>query len=68
MIDVSASGMDGRRFALELIDRKAVSVAPGPTFGRLSRDYIRISLASSLENLRLGIQRIAEMIAEPPVK
>lgn len=63
MVDVSASGLDGRRFALKLIEEKDVSVAPGPTFGKLSRDFIRISLASSEADLGEGIGRIADMVA-----
>lgn len=64
MIDVAETNLDGREFALKLIDDKDVAVAPGPTFGTLSKYYIRISLASSMENLKLGIERIAELIAE----
>ncbi len=62
LVDVSASGMDGRAFALRLIEKKKVAVAPGDTFGRLCRDHIRISLASSEENIREGLVRICSMI------
>ncbi len=62
MIDVSEAGVDGREFALRLINEQNVSVAPGPTFGCLSKNFIRISLASSRENLKQGIERIAAML------
>ncbi len=62
LIDIAPSGMDGREFALKLIDEKNVAVAPGPTFGQVSRSFIRISLASSEDNIKTGIERIAEMV------
>jgi aspartate aminotransferase/aminotransferase len=62
LIDIESTGMDGQEFALKLLDEKDVAVAPGPTFGEISRNMIRISLASSDENIRTGIERIAEMV------
>ena len=64
LIDIESTGMDGREFALRLIDEKDVAVAPGPTFGQVSRNFIRISLAASEQNIRTGIERIAEMIKD----
>lgn len=65
LIDIESSGMDGREFALKLIDEKDVAVAPGPTFGEVSRNFIRISLAASEQNIHTGIERIAEMAYSP---
>jgi len=41
-----------------------VAVAPGSTFGQVSKGHVRISIASSEENIRAGVQRICEMIRE----
>ncbi|MFZ5916452.1 MAG: pyridoxal phosphate-dependent aminotransferase [Chloroflexota bacterium] len=62
MADVSRSGMDSRTFAFELLREARVAVAPGTAFGEMARDYVRISLASSENDLRQGIQRMQQYI------
>ncbi len=64
MADVSGSGMDSREFAFDLVKTKQVAVAPGVAFGRVAKDSVRISLASSPEDLSTGIARIIERIEE----
>ena len=67
LIDISATGMDSRDFALELLENKRVAVAPGNTFGQLCANHIRISIASTPENIREGVTRICTMIREKSV-
>ena len=62
MIDVSASGLDGQEFAMELLRARRVAVAPGPTFGPGSKQYVRISLASSEEDILQGLDAIHGML------
>ena len=64
LVDISSTGMDSRDFALELLERKQVAVAPGSTFGAVCRDHLRISIASPEENVREGLRRICAMIRE----
>jgi aspartate/methionine/tyrosine aminotransferase len=64
LIDISSTGMNSRDFSFRLLEEKKVAVAPGDTFGKMSRDYIRISFASSEENLIEGVKRICTMIKE----
>ena len=64
LVDVSATGMDSRDFALELLKEKKVAVAPGSTFGNVCRDHVRISIASPEEKIREGLGRICAMIRE----
>lgn len=64
LIDIEPTGLDGHQFALRLIEEKDVAVAPGPTFGAVSKNYIRISLASSEHNIKTGIERIAELFKD----
>jgi aspartate aminotransferase/aminotransferase len=64
LVDISSTGMDSRDFALALLEEKKVAVAPGSTFGEMCRDHVRISIASSEENIREGLRRICEMIGE----
>lgn len=64
MADVSGSGMDSRQFAFDLVKTKQVAVAPGTAFGQTAKHSVRISLASSPEDLSNGIARIIERIEE----
>ena len=62
MIDISASGLDGEAFALELLDHYNVAVAPGPTFGPASSGFVRISLASSEGDIATGLKAICDLM------
>ena len=62
MIDVSRSGLGGQDFAVDLLKKHRVAVAPGPTFGERSGKYIRISLASSRAELGKGLDAIARLV------
>ncbi|MBT4499665.1 MAG: aminotransferase class I/II-fold pyridoxal phosphate-dependent enzyme [Gemmatimonadetes bacterium] len=64
LIDISSTGMDAREFTLRLIQEKRVAAAPGDTFGQVSARHIRISIASSDDNIREGVTRICEIIKE----
>ncbi|MBN98574.1 MAG: aminotransferase class I/II [Gemmatimonadetes bacterium] len=64
LVDISATGMDSRDFSLQLLEEKKVAVAPGNTFGAMCSDHIRISIASTTENIREGLHRICTMIRE----
>ncbi len=66
MADVSRSGLDSRDFAFDLVRTKKVAVAPGTAFGESARSAVRISLASSPEDLSVGIARMIERIEELP--
>ena len=58
--DISKIGMDSNTFATRLLDEALVALIPGKSFGR--DDYIRISFATSIEQLEKGTQRIEEWL------
>jgi aspartate/methionine/tyrosine aminotransferase len=62
MADISASGMQAREFAFALLRERGVSVAPGTAFGQVAGNSVRISLASSDQDLREGVGRLAEFV------
>ncbi len=64
LVDVSSTGMNSRDFALRLLDTKFVAVAPGDAFGKVSNSHVRISLASSEENILEGLKRLCGLIHE----
>jgi aspartate aminotransferase len=54
--DISLTGMDSKLFAERLLDEAFVSLIPGESFG--SPDYVRISFATSLQQITKGLDRI----------
>lgn len=58
--DISKTGMDSITFANRLLDEVFVAVIPGIGFGR--DDYVRISFATNLEQLKKGMDRIGEWL------
>jgi aminotransferase len=57
----SLSALD---FARGLLKEQKVAVVPGTAFGSRYDDYIRISYASSMENLKEALSRIAAFLAD----
>lgn len=57
--NVSTLDPDGRRFAQYLLEEMGVAVLPGAAFGAAGRGYLRISYATSMENLEEALGRIA---------
>lgn len=53
---------DSLAFAECLLESKLVAVVPGCAFGAM--EYVRLSYAISDENIKRGIERIAEFVAE----
>lgn len=60
--DVRSTGMDGNRFAKELLRLKNVSVLPGSSFGGDSDYNVRISYAVSQNALIKGMRQIEAFI------
>lgn len=61
---VKSTGLDGEGFALALLDAKNVAVVPGGAFGESGKDFIRISYAYSVENIKNALDKIEEFINE----
>ncbi len=59
-VNIKEISDDSLSFAKELLESKGVAVVPGVGFG--SEGYFRFSFASSIENIREGIKRIAEFV------
>lgn len=59
-VDISAAGMDAETFARDLLQKGRVIVVPGEAFGESGKRYVRLSFATSMENIREGTRRIAQ--------
>lgn len=61
-IDVSSSGLDSMEFCRQLLNRHAVAVTPGVAFGDGCADHIRVSLASSPDDLHTGLAAVIDLV------
>ena len=61
-VDVSQTGMDGLTFSKRLLDEKYVAVIPGGPFGL--KNYVRLSFATSIDDIRNGIERLKEWVRQ----
>lgn len=55
------TGLSGMEFAKQLLNQQKVAVVPGTAFGGFD-DYIRMSYASSYDNLREALKRMGAFI------
>ena len=55
---IKGLGISSLDFAKELLEREKVALVPGNAFGSQCSDHIRISYASSYDNLREAVARI----------
>lgn len=58
LVNISATGMSANEFAMDLLNKERVIVVPGDAFGATSDRYVRLSFATSEENIREGLKRI----------
>ncbi len=59
---IKKTGLDCLDFAQRLLKEQKVAVVPGTAFGCEFQDYIRISYASSLDNLKEALIRIENFL------
>lgn len=63
-VDVSRTGMSGEEYANRLLEEKYVATVPGIKLGKECGDFIRISFATSDENIKEGLRRMKEFEAD----
>jgi aminotransferase len=54
--------MSSEEFATRLLNEQKLAVVPGTAFGKSGEGFVRISYAYSIENLKVGLQRIQKFI------
>ncbi len=58
LADMRSTGLPSQEVAIRLIKEEGIATAPGTAFGVMAEGFVRISLASSEEELRVGCERI----------
>ncbi len=59
---INEFGMTSEDFAMRFLEEERVAVVPGTAFGDCGEGYLRISYASSLENLKESMGRLERFI------
>ncbi|MCG2714268.1 MAG: aminotransferase class I/II-fold pyridoxal phosphate-dependent enzyme [Candidatus Omnitrophica bacterium] len=59
---IKSSGLSSMDFSRKLLEEEKVAVVPGTAFGANGEGYIRISYASSLDNLKEALIRIKRFL------
>ncbi len=62
--NITSTGLSSQDFAVKLLHAKRVAVVPGNAFGECGEGYVRCSYATSLEEIRTAMDRIAEFLGE----
>ena len=63
-VNIRGTGLSSEEFATRLLEEKHVGLVPGTGFGASGEGFVRISYATSTENIREGIRRIGEFVRE----
>ncbi|MGN0550706.1 MAG: pyridoxal phosphate-dependent aminotransferase [Acutalibacteraceae bacterium] len=61
---IKSTGMTSEEFCLKLINQKHVAIVPGTAFGACGEGYVRVSYASSMNNIAEALRRIEEFLNE----
>lgn len=64
LIDVSSTGMTGEAFAERLLEEKRVATVPAVGFGDEFGSYVRLSFATSDEDIRKGFAAMKAFVEE----
>ena len=62
--NITSTGMSSRDFSVALLNRKKVAVVPGSAFGACGEGFVRCSYATSLDGIRLAMDRMEEFLQE----
>jgi (5-formylfuran-3-yl)methyl phosphate transaminase len=68
LADVSKYTSDSLSFAFEILEKAKVAVTPGIDFGQNGEGHLRISYASSLENIEQGMDRLEAFLQKQTVR
>jgi aminotransferase len=61
---IKSTGKSSHDFAFGLLKAKQVAVVPGTAFGPSGEGYVRCSYATSMDQLQIAVERIAEFVGK----
>ncbi|MCD2491849.1 pyridoxal phosphate-dependent aminotransferase [Lacrimispora sp. NSJ-141] len=61
-VNIKKTGLSAEEFATRLLEEKHVGMVPGTGFGASGEGFVRLSYATSTDNIRDGIKRMGEFV------
>jgi len=61
--DIRSTGLSSEDFCLRLLDEHGVACVPGSAFGASGEGFVRMSYATSFEQIQIAVSRIAKFVA-----
>lgn len=61
---ITSTGMSSKEFSMGLLEKKQVACVPGTAFGPSGEGFMRCSYATSLEQIKEAMERMAEYVTE----
>ena len=65
-VNIRDTGLSSEEFATRLLTEARVALSPGSAFGEAGEGFVRMSYATSVENIERGLSRIAEWVKTLP--
>lgn len=62
--NITGTGCKSKALAEALLDEAGVACLSGPSFGEFGEGYLRFSVANSMENLAIALERIADWVTK----
>lgn len=62
--NIEGTGYSANALQNKLLEEAGVAVIAGTSFGALGENYLRVSYANSIDNIRLAIERIREILSD----
>jgi len=62
--NITSTGLTSQEFSVRLLREKKVAVVPGPAFGASGEGFVRACYATSLEQIKVAMEKIAEFVGE----
>ena len=62
--NIATTGLTSREFSLGLLEKKKVACVPGPAFGASGEGFVRCCYATSLDQIKVAMERIGEFVQE----
>ncbi|MEX1110941.1 MAG: aminotransferase class I/II-fold pyridoxal phosphate-dependent enzyme [Chthoniobacterales bacterium] len=62
-VDIRPTGLTSREFSLRLLEEHKVAVVPGTAFGQDGEGFVRCSYATSLEQIKIAMERTGVFVA-----
>ena len=62
--NIQATGTGSNELANVILEQGKVALLPGSSFGKYGEGYLRLSYATSIENIRRGLERIQSVLGK----